>query len=160
MMNILAKPEIENCILIDELVQIMENFGIVENKPGVNIATMGVDIIHEAENEQTHDSNTHLSRSRLPDSPQSNIMNDEDELKLTDHGLAVLYLMTEYLLRSGMSLYNVLQGKIYEQLVKSGDNQAVVEIVPSEDFFNMFTTHHIVPDGYLEKDDGGKTVQE
>ena len=31
-MNILAKPQLENAILVDELVQIMENFGIVEGQ--------------------------------------------------------------------------------------------------------------------------------
>ena len=30
LMTILAKPQLENAILVDELVQIMENFGIVE----------------------------------------------------------------------------------------------------------------------------------
>lgn len=32
LMNILAKPQLENAILVDELVQIMENFGIVEGQ--------------------------------------------------------------------------------------------------------------------------------
>jgi hypothetical protein len=32
LMNILAKPQLENSILVEELVQIMENFGIVEGQ--------------------------------------------------------------------------------------------------------------------------------
>lgn len=32
LMNILAKPQLENAILVDELVSIMENFGIVEGQ--------------------------------------------------------------------------------------------------------------------------------
>ena len=31
-MNILAKPQLDNAILVEELVQIFENFGIVEGK--------------------------------------------------------------------------------------------------------------------------------
>ena len=32
LMNILAKPQLDNAILVDELVQIFENFGIVEGQ--------------------------------------------------------------------------------------------------------------------------------
>jgi len=32
LMNILAKPQLDNAILVDELVAIMENFGIVEGE--------------------------------------------------------------------------------------------------------------------------------
>ena len=75
-MNVLAKPQLDNAILVDELVQIMQNFGIPPNagynptimNPGAAYGNQPIAVIPEDENEnKTHDStvlNTQQSMSR------------------------------------------------------------------------------------------------
>ena len=74
-MNVLAKPQLDNAILVDELVQIMQNFGVMTFShqqpmnmgPSVAYGNQPIAVIREDESEnKTHDStvmNTQQSMS-------------------------------------------------------------------------------------------------
>ena len=116
LMRILTKPDIENAILLQELIIIMENFGITEGA---------------AETEETPTRSK--SAKKKGDVAIDLQTMDEKSIKI----LAKLMLA---LMELNVSLHDFFDGVIFEQLVKakagkSGASARKVEIIDSKDFF-------------------------
>jgi hypothetical protein len=79
--------------------------------------------------------------------------------KIGDRSICVIFLLTEYLLRNNMSLFTLYDGKIYDQLVKTKTKESVVEIIQSQDFFNIIKGG-IVSETYLSIVDDTKVLTE
>ena len=79
--------------------------------------------------------------------------------KIGDCSVCVIFLLTEYLLRNNMSLFTLYDGKIYDQLIKTKTKESVVEIITSDNFFNIITSG-IVSEAYLNKIDDTKELTE
>lgn len=79
--------------------------------------------------------------------------------KIGDRSVCVIFLLTEYLLRNNMSLFTLYDGKIYDQLVKTKTKESVVEIITSDDFFNILKAG-IVSNDYLSMIDDTKELFE
>jgi hypothetical protein len=117
LMRILTKPDIENAILLQELVIIMENFGITEDAP-----------VH-----QEQETPTRAAKQRKNEAFDLQSM-DEKSIKI----LAKLMLA---LMELNVSLQEFFEGVIFEQLVKTkagkaGASARKVEIIDSKDFFD------------------------
>lgn len=116
LMRILTKPDLENSILLQELIIIMENFGIQDK------ATAGRESSKEEVPREQRRSAGAIDLSQL----------DEKSIKI----LAKLMLA---LMELGISLHEFFEGVIYEQMVKTkqaAGGARKVEIIEAKDFFD------------------------
>ena len=126
LMRILTKPDIENAILLQELIIIMENFGIHDNN---QMRTEEEVELQETPGRAT--SKTGGGKRKVEGIDLSTL--DEKSIKI----LAKLMLA---LMELNVSLHEFFDGVIFEQLVKAkagknGNSARKVEIINSKDFF-------------------------
>lgn len=143
LMNVLAKPQLENTILLDELIDIMENLGIPEGElsPQTNKAADAF----KANPEPAQQQNKQQKKKGL---------NLED---LSDDAKTLLLNFVIYLEQESMTAANFFESVKYEQMVKTKKKQSSVDIVPAEDFFRLIEdTYEIVADVNLTEDVKGE----
>ena len=110
LMRVLTKPDIENAILLQELIIIMENFGITD----------------------------HPSADTPADTPAKRKNEAFDLQSMDEKSIKILAKLMLALMELNVSLHEFFEGVIFEQLVKAkaGKNGArKVEIIDSKDFF-------------------------
>lgn len=136
LMRVLTKPNLENAILLNELIVIMENFGITDDPED------------EQELEQKQDEQQESARQKQieksKDSTQAKNKKKKkgqnkpvDLNQLDDKSMKTLAKLMLALIELEVSLYDFFDGVIYEQLVKTKTKQNVVEIINSKDFFDI-----------------------
>ncbi len=136
-MNILAKPQLENAILVDELVSIMENFGIIEGQMN------GQPPEGEEEEEQ--------SQQDIQDNQEESVPQSESKKKILDFSLVTpseIFFLQEfntYLKQNQMNLSQFLGSVKYQQQVKTKTKQSIVEIATSEELFELIYSQNVVP---------------
>ena len=124
----LAKPQLENTILIDEVVDIMQNLGIPDSEemPNEGGATEG-----------------RLEEDADEGSPTPEVENKPkkkgvDVKSLSDESQNLLLNFLIFLEAESMTVANFFSEVKYEQMVKTKKNKpSAVEIVPAEDFFRL-----------------------
>lgn len=134
LMNILAKPQLENAILVEELVSIMENFGIVEGQMEGNPETL----------------NSSLNESQSRDASQSPPDGSKKRkgLDFSQVGPGEVFLireLAEYLKLNKISLTQFLGESVFQQQVKTKTKQSTVEIIQADDLFDLIYSIQIVP---------------
>lgn len=130
LMNVLAKPQLENTILLDELIDIMENLGIPEGEmsPQTN---------------KDYEESTQ-SPQKQEDKPKKKGLNVDG---LSEDARTLLLNFLLYLEQESMTAANFFESVKYEQMVKTKKKQSTVDIVPAEDFFRLLEeTYEIVSD--------------
>jgi len=134
-MNVLAKPQLENTILLDELIDIMENLGIPDD--GGEMET-GVQEIKETPPKETPEPKSDGQQKKKK---------GVDVESLSDASKTLLLNFLLYLEQESMTCANFFEGVKYEQMVKTKKKQSTVDIVPAEDFFRLIEdTYEIVAD--------------
>ena len=129
LMNVLAKPQLDNAILVEELLTIMENFGIGDDEPA------------EESQEPTGKEEAAEGSGKKPRKKKGV---DLDQLE--DEGFMLLYRLTEHLLqKKDGSFYELFEGFVYEQLVKTKTKQSVVEIINKDDFISVLVKLGLSP---------------
>ena len=129
LMNVLAKPQLDNAILVEELLTIMENFGIGDEEPA-----------EESQEPTAKEGGAEGSEKK----PRKKKGVDLDQLE--DEGFLLLYRLTEHLLqKKDGSFYELFEGFVYEQLVKTKTKQSVVEIINKDDFLAVFVKLGVAP---------------
>ena len=119
LMRILTKPDIENAILLQELIIIMENFGITEGA---------------TDNKQEEETPTRAKSTKKK--AEAGI----DLQTMDEKSIKILAKMMLALMELNVSLHDFFDGVIFEQLVKAkagknGASARKVEIIDSKDFF-------------------------
>jgi hypothetical protein len=131
LINILAKPQLENTILLDELIDIMENLGIPE------------DAMSQAD-EEAIESPQNVQQDSQQNKGKKGKINVE---KLSDDAKTLLLNFLLYLEQESMTPANFFESVKYEQMVKTKKKQSTVDIVPAEDFFRLLEeTYDVVSD--------------
>lgn len=135
-MNVLAKPQLENTILLDELIDIMENLGIPDE--GGN---SGETNQQEEEAQETPEPNQKKAPAQAKNKKGMNIDDLSDEAK------NLLFNFLLYLEQESMTVSNFFEGVRFDQQVKTKKKQMTVQIVQAEDFFKILeSTEEIMSD--------------
>ena len=135
-MNVLAKPQLENTILLDELIDIMENLGIPDE--GGNAGEMNQ---QEEEAQETPEPNQKKEPAQANNKKGMNIDDLSDEAK------NLLFNFLLYLEQESMTVSNFFEGVRFDQQVKTKKKQMTVQIVQAEDFFKILeSTEEIMSD--------------
>ena len=126
-MNVLAKPQLENTILLDELIDIMENLGIPDGEgspPQDNI-------------EPTQEPPEAASKESKPKKKGTDLNTLSDDTK----NLLLNFLI--FLESESLTAANFFAEVKYEQMVKTKKNkQSNVDIVPADDFFRLMEENY------------------
>lgn len=136
-MNVLAKPQLENTILLDELIDIMENLGIPEG-------------------DMSPESNQELNDTEEPEQPTQKEKPKKKAMavsELSEDSKTLLLNFLVYLEQESMTPANFFASVKYEQMVKTKKKQSSVDIVPADDFFRLIEENYeIVSDVNLTDD--------
>lgn len=137
LMNVLAKPQLENTILLDELIDIMENLGIPDDDMEHSMGD------HQQENADVNESPEPVSEKQT----NKNKKKGMDLASLSDDAKTLLLNFLVYLESESMTAGNFFKSVKYEQMVKTKKKQSSVDIVPAEDFFRLLEeTYEVVSD--------------
>jgi len=127
LMRVLTKADLENAILVKELVVIMENFGIQDEEDGV-----------EALEEHQVESSA--------EKPQQKKKKKKDDLsQLDQESLEILVNVMLALMELNVSLYELFDGAVFEQQVKTKTKQKTIELIKAEDFFGVLARKGVLP---------------
>lgn len=129
MINVLAKPQLENTILLSELIDIMENLGIPEH----GFSQSGRDNNDHANDED---------ESPEPVKTEKNKKKGLDLSSLSDDSKNLLLNFLIFLESESMTVANFFADVKYEQQVKTKKKQSTVDIVPAEDFFRLMEENY------------------
>ena len=142
-MNVLAKPQLENTILLDELIDIMENLGIPDGEGGQVQQDLAAQESPLPGQETSKPTDTGKPKKKGVD---LNGLSDDSKNLLLNF---VIYLESE-----SMTAANFFQSVKYEQMIKTKKNkQSSVDIVPAEDFFKLMEENYeIVSDVNLTEE--------
>lgn len=127
-MNVLAKPQLENTILLDELIDIMENLGIPDGEmspPSGETPDNRADESQEAPQESKPKQKKGLDLNNLSDDSKN---------------LLLSFLI--YLESQNMNVGQFFSEVKYQQMVKTKKKQSSVDIVPAEDFFRLMEENY------------------
>ena len=116
LIRVLEKPYLDNSIQLQDLKDILENFGVKEHSE---------QNIEEDQNDKEQSENNDQKKQKKKQ------INYE---KLEKDSIFVLSLFTDYLLDSDISVYEYFDGVIYNQIIKTKNKQSTVEIVSANDF--------------------------
>lgn len=116
LIRVLEKPYLDNSIQLQDLKDILENFGVKE---------------HPEQNIEEDQNDKELSENNDQKKQKKKQINYE---KLEKDSIFVLSLFTDYLLDSDISVYEYFDGVIYNQIIKTKNKQSTVEIVSANDF--------------------------
>lgn len=151
LVNLLTRPELDDLILVEEL-NILRDTSKLRESIGEMLEKSNQSPFrgHDEADLEEHERAASNERNRRK------AMNFE---KIGDRSVCVIFLLTEYLLRNNMSLFTLYDGKIYDQLVKTKTKESVVEIIQSQDFFDIIKGG-IVSQNYLSLIDDTKVLSE
>jgi hypothetical protein len=139
-MNVLAKPQLENTILLDELIDIMENLGIPDGEMSP----------------PTGETPEHRPEEESPEAAQESKPKQKKGLdldNLSDDSKNLLLNFLIFLEAENTSVSNFFAEVKYQQMVKTKKKQSSVDIVPAEDFFRLIEENYdIVSDVNLTED--------
>lgn len=144
LMNVLAKPQLENTILLDELIDIMENLGIPD---GENMSPEQDDDIDDGSPPQKQQETPEPTQENKPKKKGVDVNSLSDDAKM------LLLNLIVYLEQESMTVANLYEDVKYQQMVKTKKKQTSVDIVPAEDFFRIIEDNYeIVSDVNLTDD--------
>jgi len=127
LMNVLAKPQLENTILLDEVIDIMQNLGIPDDEGGENPT--------QQEPEETEGSPDPAPESK----PRKKGM---DINTLSDESKNLLLNFLIVLESENLTVSQFFSEVKYQQMVKTKKNKpSSVDIVPAEDFFRLMESN-------------------
>jgi hypothetical protein len=149
LINVLAKPQLENTILLSELIDIMENLGIPESGFSPN----GDDDKHDQNDGDNKYDQAEAEESPEPVNSEKTKKKGLDLNSLTDDSKNLLLNLLIFLESENMSVSNFFADVKYEQQVKTKKKQSTVDIVPAEDFFRLVEENYeIVSDVNLTEE--------
>lgn len=132
-MNVLAKPQLENTILLDELIDIMQNLGIPDGEG----APEGMEPLAPQESPQPESEAPQNPGTTQPKKKGVDLQNLSDDSK----NLLLNFLI--FLESENQTIGNFFGEVKYEQMVKTKKNkQSSVDIVPAEDFFKLLENEY------------------
>ena len=111
LIRVLEKPYLDNNIQIQDLKDILENFGVKETQE------------NQDQNEGSENNEEKKNKKKA--------LHYE---KLAKDSIFVLSLFTDYLLDSDTSVYEYFDGVIYNQIIRTKNKQNTVEIISANDF--------------------------
>lgn len=136
----MAKPQLENTILLSELIDIMENLGIPESGFSAN----GDDDDDKHDQDDVHNKYNQDEDEESPEPVNSEKTKKKglDLNTLTDDSKTLLLNFLIFLESENMSVSNFFANVKYEQQVKTKKKQSTVDIVPAEDFFRLIQENY------------------
>ena len=130
-MNVLAKPQLENTILLEELIDIMENLGIPDDDR--NIEAGAEQVVGQAQEEMSDE----MPPEQQPAQEQTKKRKGVDISSLSDESKTLLYNFLLYLEQESMTVANFFESVKYDQMVKTKKKESSVDIVSADDFFRL-----------------------
>jgi hypothetical protein len=141
LINVLAKPQLENTILLSELIDIMENLGIPESGFSAN-GDGDDDDKHDQDDVDNKYDQAEAEESPEPVNSEKTKKKGLDLNSLTDDSKNLLLNFLIFLESENMSVANFFADVKYEQQVKTKKKQSTVDIVPAEDFFRLIEENY------------------
>ena len=129
MINVLAKPQLENTILLSELIDIMENLGIPES----GFSQSNGDNKYDQANDEESPEPAKSEKTKKKGLDLSSLSDDSKNLLLN----FLIFLESE-----SMTVANFFADVKYEQQVKTKKKKSTVDIVPAEDFFRLMEENY------------------
>ena len=135
LMLILVKPELDNAIVVSDFEMVMENFGIGENlDPNVQITeNPTADEPQQIEQDPVIEDETPEPVPAQTTQPSKK--KRFDFTQLDQESLSYLYDLAK--LEQDYDLKDLFKEHSYEQPIKTKNNENVVEIIESSDFFSL-----------------------
>lgn len=121
LLKVLSKPELDGAILMQELLQIMENFGL-------------------------YDDDEQIAESSPPVTDQKKNKGDKNSMdlsKLDQKSVKIMVMLMLYLLENNMTTAQFFQSVTYQQNVKSKTKSQMLDILTSKDFFRLLAERGI-----------------
>jgi hypothetical protein len=130
LLKVLSKSELDGCILLDELLQIMENFGLYDRE-GEDDEDAEADVEADADADDAtatenspQDNHTDSSpgqqeSSQKKPSKKKKKSNDVDLSRLDNESIEIMAMLMLYCIRKGMSAHDVFEDVVYDQNIKS-----------------------------------------
>ena len=121
LLKVLSKPELDGAILMQELLQIMENFGL-------------------------YDDDEQMAEPSPPVTDQKKNKGDKNSMdlsKLDQKSVKIMVMLMLYLLENNMTTAQFFQSVTYQQNVKSKTKSQMLDILTSKDFFRLLAERGI-----------------
>ena len=113
LLKVLCKPELENQILMQEFMQIMENFGLYDDPNQQQQQFEG-----QQDAAGRHEKQLDLSA-------------------LDEKSVKIMVMLMLFLIENNMTVVEFFEPGIFQQNVKSKNKQQMLDIIKSEDFFDL-----------------------
>lgn len=159
-MNVIAKPQLENAILVEELVSIMDNFGI--NEGGEQpLDDEDSDPMAALRKEQDEIEGKESDVDQSPSPPQPlNPTPPKEEKKpekkkkkgvdlsgMDDGSLVLLHELKQRMIADEVTLAEIFGGKMYAQQVKTKSKQTEVQLIQAGDLYSIMQKERILSAG-------------
>lgn len=141
LLRVLTKPELDGAILVEELLQIMENFGLYDEEPmgagsdrdpdGGTPDGAGLRARPQAEADSSPDAGPSAAgRKKKADKPM-------DFSKLDQKSIKIMVMLMLHLLDQNMTTQEFFAEVTYQQSVQSKTKHQTLDILKAEDFFRV-----------------------
>lgn len=151
LLRVLTKPELESAIILNELVLIMENFGVIDNygeedddddyipdDEEVDLKAEGQDAegdqLSDKKKKAAADQSPNKEKQEEPDKPAKRKIQLNFDL-LEEKGLKILKKLARFLLQRYMHPREFFGPAVYKQLVKTKQRENHVDIIQTKDFY-------------------------
>ena len=137
LLRVLTKPELDGAILVEELLQIMENFGLYDE------GQMGAGTDHEPDGETPDGAGLKTKqKSDVESSPEAGQTKKKKEKpmdfsKLDQKSIKIMVMLMLHLLDAGLTTQEFFEEVTYQQSVQSKTKHQTLEIMKAEDFFRV-----------------------
>ena len=137
LLRVLTKPELDGAILVEELLQIMENFGLYED------GQMGAGTDQEPDGETPDGAGLmkqpKQSNESSPEAGQTKKKKEKpmDFSKLDQKSIKIMVMLMLHLLDAGQTTQEFFEEVTYQQSVQSKTKHQTLDIMKAEDFFRV-----------------------
>lgn len=145
MLRVLTKPGPEKVIVVNELLQIMENVGLVEDDE--DDQDDGQDDYMDDQNQDEEEEAQAMEEQQQPKPKKKGKQLDLSKLDQKSLNIMLILMMT--LMESNISEQEFFEDVIFEQKVKSSTKNFTMQFIKAPEFFRVLREKEI----YAEEDD-------
>jgi hypothetical protein len=130
-MRVLAKPELDNAVILNELVLIMENFGVPDGDDDAED-----DYIPDTEPESARGDSTKASNEEKKEDTKPKIKKRVYDLKKIDaKGIKILRKLARYLLKQFLHPREFFGKAITKEKIKTKKREFIIDVLKIKDFY-------------------------
>lgn len=148
LLKVLSKSELDGAIMLEELLQIMANFGLFDEDGEGEVEGEGEgegDV--EGEEEDQTDNSPGQGLESSPESTKKAGKKKKnagiDLTKLDNESIEIMAMLMLYCIKNGITAHKVFEEVLFLQNIKSKSKHQTVEIMKAADFYKTLAENHI-----------------